>query len=223
MAAQVLDLDDTYLMFMHQLYSQQDCTSSQLINGNKRALQNELTIFNCSIGPTYSIWKFAPRLWDNVSIWNTLKHLQEWLQTYYHTHNVPEPSSETDATQSATFVASGSFHQVNFIAQYKKWAWLLGDEIDKLFKLPKGAFDNLTLFSGGKGGMHNSQIILASHKIFFPSQVCINPLLFTELLTCYTPNILWQIALSLLNRFSLVDEIQSRCTTPVCCWIQFAP
>jgi hypothetical protein len=51
----------------------------------------------------------------------------------------------------------------------------------------RGLLTTMTLFSSGQGGMHNSKIFLVSREIFFPSQVCISPLLFAELLTCYTP------------------------------------
>jgi hypothetical protein len=68
---------------------------------------------------------------------NALEHPWERLQTYYRTHCASEPSSETGAPSNLC-----SFQKVGFMARYKKWARVLVDEIEELFKLPQGAFDN---------------------------------------------------------------------------------
>jgi hypothetical protein len=79
---------------------------------------------------------------DDVSMRNSLENSRERLKTYYRTHYAPEPSSETNATQSAPSVASGSPQKVDFMARYKKQARVLVDEIEEFFKLPQEAFDN---------------------------------------------------------------------------------
>jgi hypothetical protein len=98
------------------------------------------------------------------------------------THYTPEPSSETSATQQPLLPLTHPRKLVLWRGTRNGHGYLLM-RLKSCSSYRRGLLTTMTLFSGGQGGMHNSQIFLVSREIFFPSQVRISPLLFAELLT----------------------------------------